>query len=274
MKETIFYLEGRGGSYLYHFFTYTLGGLFYISNGIYNVRGKENSSILLDDKSKISDIPNNITVPIKIYIKDLLPFQIEAFEIIKDKFELVQDLKTIPDYEIVSIYGETCVRSVCDNPNKIFPFLRQLFSDKLYYDVIPGKRIFITRKFSESYHNGLLKRYIINENKIMKNLKKYNFEFVQLEDYNLHDKIKLFMQSEMIVSSHSGALTFSMFMNKKSNLIEILNQGTDGFLHKHYIEICNSLNLNYNRYTDIKEDLNGNFNLNCDEFEIFLNKFI
>jgi len=34
MKETIFYLEGRGGMYLYHFIVYNLGGLYYIINNI------------------------------------------------------------------------------------------------------------------------------------------------------------------------------------------------------------------------------------------------
>jgi len=28
-KETIFYLEGRGGQYIFHFFIYNLGGLYH-----------------------------------------------------------------------------------------------------------------------------------------------------------------------------------------------------------------------------------------------------
>ena len=37
-KETIFYLEGRGGIYLYHFIIYNLGGLYHIIKKEYNNR--------------------------------------------------------------------------------------------------------------------------------------------------------------------------------------------------------------------------------------------
>jgi len=259
MKQTIFYLEERGGMYLYHFFVLNLGGLYYIINQNYNVRGPTTS----------------ITYPIKIYMKDVLPFQREAFEIIKDKFESVDDdeLQKITDYEIVSIYGETCINGYSDNCN-IFPFLRQLFLERMNYNVIKGKRIFITRKNSESQHYGVLKRMILNENELLKVLDKYGFQYIQLENLNTYDKIKLFMESEMIVSSHSGSLTFSLFVNQKTKIIEILNKGTSGFLHDHYLNISNKLNLNFNRYNNIIEDSNGNFSLNLIDFEKYLQSLI
>jgi|688.fasta_scaffold344514_2 hypothetical protein len=276
MKETIFYLEGRGGMYLYHFIVYNLGGLYYIINNIFDNRGSPNTSVLLNDKSKIVNSPTtNMELPIKIHMKNILPFQRETFEIIKDQFELIEDLTTIPDYEIVSIYGETCDKNpYSDNARQIFPFLRQLILNKFKYEIIPGKRIFITRKNSESQHNGILRRYILNENIVVPFLKNKNFEIIQLEDYSMHDKIKLFMESEIIVTSHSGALTLCLFANKKTNIIEIINKGTTGFTHQHYITICNTLGLSYNRFSDIIEDINGNFNLDLSKFEPFLNNFI
>ena len=271
MKQTIFYLEGRGGMWLYHFFVYNLGGLIYILNKKYNVR-VVNTSVLLEDKSKIVNEPTTeIKFPIKIHMKNVLPFQREAFEIIKDKFELVENLNTISDYEIVSIYGETCQQNpYSDNPQFIFSFLRNLFHEKCNHQLIKGKRIFITSKYSESQHNGVLKRYILNENELKNILNKYNFEFIQLEDYNTNDKIKLFMESDLILSSHSGSLTFSLFSNTNTKIIEILNNGTQGFPHDHYINICSVLGLNYNRYSNINEDKNGNFNINVIEFEKYL----
>ena len=271
MKETIFYLEGRGGMYLYHFFVYNLGGLLYIINKKYNIR-HPNSSVLLEDKSKIVDKPTTeIKFPIKIHMKDVLPFQREAFEIIKEKFELVENLDTLSDYEIVSIYGETCKKNpYSDNPQFIFSFLRNLFHEKCNHQLIKGKRIFITRKNSESQHNGILKRYNLNEIDLKNMLNKYNFEFIQLEEYKTDEKIKLFMESDIIVSSHSGSLTFSLFSNKNTKIIEILNNGTQGSSHDHYINICNVLNLNYNRYSNINEDQNGNFNINVLDFEKYL----
>ena len=262
MKETIFYLEGRGGGYLFHFFLFNLAGLYYITNGIYN-NPRSNDSVLFDDETKLVNIPTNISNPIKIHMKNILPFQREAFEIIKDKFELIEDLNTIKDYEIVSIYGGD---SSIYHPS--------LYLKNIKYSVIPGKRVYITRKNSESQHNGVLKRYIFNENEFIENLKKFNIEFIQLEDYNTHDKIKLFMESELIISPHSGCLTFLLFSNKKTNIIEILKKGTTGFYHDNYLDICKDLGLQYNRYSNINEDYNGNFNINVKDFENFLSMFI
>ena len=105
-------------------------------------------------------------------------------------------------------------------------------------------------------------------------LRKYNFDFIQLEDYNMNGKIKLFMESEVIMSSHSGSLTLTLFADKNAKVIEILNQGISGCAHHHYTAICNTLNLNYNRYSRINEGVNGNFNINVDDFEKYLLKLL
>jgi hypothetical protein len=274
MKETIFYLEERGSMYLFHFFIYNLGGLYYIENKIYDKRGDD--AILFEDKNKVVETPTNeVTYPIKIYIKNPLPFQKEALHIIKDKFQLIEDLNDISDYEIISIYGETIFNNAYgDNSDEIYPFIRNLFRERINYNVNKKKRIFITRKNSEKYHNGVLKRYLKNEHQFKNMLYKYNIEFIQLEDFNTHDKIKLFMESELIISTHSGALTMLLFVNKNAKIIEILNNGTLFFVHDHYYNISEKLDLNYIRYTNILEDENGNFELNINEFENFLYKFI
>ncbi len=273
MKETIFYLEGRGGRWIYHFFLYNLSGLYYIINEIYNYRGSSGTSVLLHDASKIVEKPSikELTFPIKIHMKDIVPFQKETFDIIKDKVELIEDLSCINyDYEIVSIYGDTCEKSIGDNRTVTIPFLRNLFLERCHYHLIKGKRIYVTRKNSEPQHYGTLKRHILNEEELIKLLNKYNIEYIQLEEYSMLDKIKLFMESELIISPHSGCLTLLMFSNINSTVIEILNKGTDGFSHVHHIDTCNILGLNYKRYSNINEDQNGNFVLNMDEFEKYL----
>lgn len=273
MKETVFYLEGRGGMYLYHFFIYNLGGLYYILNKNYNNRGSFDTSVLLDDKSKIVAMPSTtIKFPIKIYMKEVLPFQREAFAIIKHYFELVEDLSKIEDYEIISIYGEKCyISPYGDNIEIIFPFIRILFLEKFHkYEMIKGKKIFITRKGSQRQHGGILLRSILNEKTLMVMLQKYNFEYIQLEEYTTDEKIKLFMQSEVIVSPSSSALTLLLFANKNSKIIEINNTGTEGVPHFHYSEISRILGLNYNRYTNIIQDGYGNFNINTEDFEQYL----
>jgi len=278
MKETIFYLEGRGGMYLYHFFVYNLGGLYYILTGDYNNynhTGNCNQHFILEETDKFVLQPSNeIKFPIKIHMKDSLPFFKEAFEIIKDKFEFIEDLSKIQDYEIIYIFGEPCaIDGLSDNPSNVFPFLRNLFLEKMNFTIIPGKRIFITRKNSETQHYGVLKRSVINEAEFFEKLSKYGFEYIQLEKYNIYDKMKLFMESEIIISPHSSALTLSLFVNKNAKIIELVNNG-DGIGNQHYKNIALHLGLNYNRYNDIQEDHCGNFNIDCNKFEEYLLNFL
>jgi len=142
------------------------------------------------------------------------------------------------------------------------PFLRNLFIEQFpNTKMINGKRIFITRKHSENQHSGNVKRSILNEPDVIQMLKKYDFEFIQLEDYSM---------SETILSSHSGSLTLTLFANEKAKIIEILNKVTTRFLHTHYVEIAETLGLKYTLYSKINEDNNGNFNLHINEFETFL----
>jgi capsular polysaccharide biosynthesis protein len=203
-------------------------------------------------------------------MENVLPFQKETFEILKDKFQLIDDLSKENNYEIVSIYGDTCLTSIADRQQYTIPYLRKLFLDRLKYDIVKGKRIYITRKNSENQHSGVLKRAIINENEFKTLLNKYNIEYVQLEDFSMEEKIKLFMESELIISSHSGSLTLTMFANKNCKVLEILKEGTYGFNHSHYINICKIADINYNRYSNINEDYNGNFNINLVDFEKYL----
>jgi len=266
---TIYYLEGRKGLYLYHFFIYNLGGLYYILNKKF-IRGPPNTSILLDIPTiQEPTRDNNLTFPIKIHMKDILPFQREAFEIIKDKFELVEELPT--SEEIVSIYGEIQTKTgTSDNKEIIFPFLRNLFLEKCQYKMISGKKIYITRKNSEKQHYGVLKRHILNEPNFIELLNKHNIEYIQLENYSMQNKIKLFMESELIISPHSSCLTLLLFANQKSKIIEITNKGTVGFSNHHMLEIANVFELNFHRYSNINEDYNGNFNIDINDFEKYL----
>jgi hypothetical protein len=114
-------------------------------NKKYNVKGQPNSSILLQNTNnlKIVNQPTNpITFPIKNHMNNVIPYQREAFEIIKDKFELIEELPKDQSYEIVSIYSETtCTNCACDNHTNVLPFLRNLFLERMNYKMISGKQV-------------------------------------------------------------------------------------------------------------------------------------
>lgn len=268
MKETIFHLENRKGMYMYHFIYYNLAGLYYIEHKLYNIKGddatKHGSTFPILSKV-VSNPSHEVTYPIKIHMNDIKPFHREAFEMIKDKFILVEDLNTL-DYEVVNIYGGYVNKDL----NIIVPYIRNLFISKV--KGCPQKNIYITRKFTSKFHNNILKRYMINEEAFLQEFQD-KFEYIILEDLSFKEKIELFMNSKNIISTHSGGLSFITFCNKDTNIIEVLNNGTSGFPHNHYSDISAVLKLsNYRRYTNINEDKNGNFNLNINDFNKYLLK--
>ena len=278
--KTIFYLEYRGGSSsIYHFLVLNLGGLFYILNEMYDVTAPDNNK--LNDNRLVKAPTNKISFPITIYMdignNSLSKVIKDAFNVIKDRFVLIQKIPEGSDYEIVNIYGEPCyINSACNNPGEIFPFVRNLFLDKI--PVLPGNKLFfIGRK--QSFQNNFSCntnpiRSIINENDFVEQLKKLNIECIYLEEYNFEEKIKLFNSAELIISTNSSALTFLMFCDKKVKVIEMLNKLVSG-PGIHFKLICDTLGLKYYRYSAINDDDNGNFSIeDNDPIYDFIKKII
>ena len=90
----------------------------------------------------------------------------------------------------------------------------------------------------------------------------------------MKDKIQLFRESELIISSHSGSLTLLLFVNTQTTIIELLNKNMDGIPKNHYLNMSNILGIKYNKYSDFNEDSNGNFELNSEKFSKYLSTII
>ncbi len=274
MSEKCFFIEGRGGIYIYHFIVLNLGALYNIENGIYT---RYTDSITLKNFNvkyeceKICNFPINVIICIDNDLYELNEWQKNIIEHLKHKINLVK-YEDLYKYDIISSYG-IMNRNIpyCDNPNEIFPYLRKLFLfESPNYQIQKNKRIYITRKGSEKYHNGKQKRICYNEDELVSMLQKYKFDIIKLDDYNIKDKIFIFQTSEIIISSHSGSLTCCLFANENTKILEILNKG-ERTPNGHYKLICETLNINYKRYTNIKEDKLGNFNINVNDFETYIN---
>lgn len=275
MKETIFHLENRKGFFMYHFIYLNLAGLYYIENKIYDVKAndanKNGSTFPLLNKV-VSKPSQEIVYPIKIHMNNVLQFHREAFDIIKDKFILIEDLDKLNDYEVVNIYGgyPGDLRTI-DSP-KTIPYIRNLFLSRIKIKPCNIKKnIYLTRKQSAQFHNGTLKRHMKNEEMLMKTLKEYDFEYIILENLTFKEKIELFMNAKTVISPNSGGLSFITFCEKDTNIIEIMKNGSNGLsVHQHYINIAKQLDFkNYKNYNNIIEDKHGNFNLNIEDFKLF-----
>ena len=261
-KKPIFYLENRGGHmFLYHFLIYNLGGLYYICNGIYDMRSKKSSNKLND--YRVKDRPSvELTYPITICLDErggpLSGVIKEGFDIIKDRFKLITKLPEGDEYEIISIYGEPCdTNTATDNPDKICPFVRDLFLSRIPNISMPRKKYFIRRKKSKV-------RTILNEEEFVERLKAYDIESIYLEEYSFEEKVNIFNSASMVISTNSSALTCILFCNKDVKVLEIIKNPHHCGLGFHYKIICNTLGLSYYRYSNVIEDGNGNFRIEND----------
>lgn len=243
-------IKERGHPYLYHWIVLMLGGLRHIRNNDY---------------------------PINICFENLhnQGYHIESLDIIKDKYKLVK-----VSTNLIENYGEEMIKD--DEVSKdVYIFLRDLFLNRIEnVEKHDHKRIYISRKKSgitNPFNNGISKREILNETVFYDFLMEKNFSIISLEEYNFSEKINLFRNAEIIISPNSSALTFCIFCNKNTKIIEI---NTDIVPNaNHYKNICESLNINYNKFTKVKTTdqypyhINSGYNMIIDEkeFKDFIN---
>lgn len=97
------------------------------------------------------------------------------------------------------------------------------------------KRIFISRKDSSL-------RRIVNEDEVVAYLRKHHFESILLSKYPFLEKVKLFRQAEIIISSSGAGLACLFFADKKAKLVEIF---PEGFVDTHFYNIAYHLGLDY-----------------------------
>jgi hypothetical protein len=246
-------------------------------NKEYNVRFPD--SMCINDPRIVENPTGEIEYPITIYMDlcdsrlntCIAPVIKEAFDLISDKYTFIDTLPTGDKYELVSIYGEPCnINGASDNYSNIFPFLRELFLNKI--DTTRNsenyKRIFIGRKnsfFTNNAGHSNPIRVVVNEEEFIERLSEYGIRCIYLEEYSFEEKLNIFNSAELIISTNSSALTCLLWCNINVKVIEIINKPVHCGNGNHFSLICNTLGLNYHRYSNIKDDENGNFIINNDD---------
>ena len=117
--------------------------------------------------------------------------------------------------------------------------------------------------------NNIKRRQIINEEELSKELLKEGIETIFLEDYPLDKKIQIFNEAELIVSPNSGGLTFTLFSNPHTTIVEI-NAVNPYHISRQYEDQCRFFNVKYKRYSCECVDSHDNMTINIEEFINFL----
>lgn len=251
---------------MYHWFIYMLGGLKFINDN--------NDKIYINfDNGK----PGHWYTWGTGSLTEFLDFHTESLELIKHKFEVVEELK--PDDIIIRHHGSPNWSDQYLNDYKngslrdVYKFLKELIQvDINDYDVkkYGGKKFYISRNQSHKLagNNGIKRRQILNSEELENRLEKYGFETIYLEDYNVVEKVKLFTLSDVIISPNSAGLIFSIFSKPTTKIVEI-NVGQMNFapvMINGYRDICETFDIEYHFFESNKVDEFDNSNVDVEKF--------
>lgn len=278
MSRIIHHIENRGSIFIYHWFMYMISGLRYVEVG--GNYGSDGGGKFDQNKNNFNGLlkePYNIFFSNPPSYKDdvfMLDFQKETFDLIKEKFNVVENINH--DDIVLNNYGEPIIDSgLYHISGDGYDYLKNLFNIPYSDDEIKfNKKFYLCRSKSHllqgnEFFNNVKKRQLINENILCENLKKYNFDVIFLEDLTVEEKIKLFRNAETIISPNSGGLLFSIF-SEKTNIVEI-NVTNPSQISNQYLSICNHFKIPYYKYISNKIDSDDNMEINIDDFINFLN---
>jgi len=255
MDTDYYEIEDRGYQWMYHWLIYMLGGL--------------------------RRLPGEKVHFICPTFKDQ-GYHGESLAIIEDKYKMIKG--PVNGKYLGKHHGEPLLAP--DRVDKdTYLFLRDLFLSRVPAQVLNEKGyIYITRKNCDTLNPGNrgLKptRQILNEEEIIPGLRALGFEILQFEDYSFKKKVEYFQTSKLIISPNSGGLTYSLFADKRSTIIEIQPANTHNM--DHYKIICDTLNIPFQRFSDVTV-VNGpavvgntgwNMIINADAFFTWLNNTV
>lgn len=255
----VYCIEEAGKGWITHWFWYMLGALDKIPNF-----GKEKIKLCFSDEEWTS-------------------YQLETFEILKDKIEVVP-------YTTDHIYIEHHHPRHCQNgldyshidPNVWF-FVRNLFLSSITDVNIHGyDRIYIRRNLShlsqgnerDTMCKNIRRRQIINEDELVEKLEELDFKILNLEDYHTIDKMRIFHSASVIIGPNGGGMCFLMMSQPGTKYIEFLPSNPHQYAD-HYRDVCRELNLEFYRFSDVKkEDELDNMSVNIDSLISYVKSII
>jgi len=204
---------------------------------------------------EIRDISGTVffTVPMQN-----LEFQISSLKLLEHTFKCVNDINDLPDKDNIvytKLHNIIAGHNNIPEQKEIYSFLRKNLLDKNTFSDIKhlSRLIYISRGKTSTKV-----RHVLNESIIIPLLKEVGFEIIYLEDYPLNEKIKIFMEAKLLISSTGGALSLGIFLNKDAHVIQLVNDNVFQW-GMAFFPIFKELNLTVTQYTNfstVDNDMN------------------
>ena len=154
-------------------------------------------------------------------------------------------------------------------PSELYIKIRNNYKYLLEDTIDINKKIYISRKYNSNVktHKNISARHIINEDEFYEKVLKSNgFQFICMEDINILEQIKLFTNAKCRITPHGSSLTYSLFANKESKIIEIMPKVND---KNFFSDICKVIEIPYMLYSDVNIiDNYLNMEININHFNI------
>jgi hypothetical protein len=265
--KTIFHIEDRGFQFIFHWVSYMLGGLRHIDTGN-SIYGNLGGGVY--EKNKDKYISGNLQKPYYIFFlkyDESVSYLKESLDLISDEFILIKEFDINDEDIVINNFGEPIYEIGTHLHPDSYVFLRNLFLKKISDNESKhkGKKYFIRRSKSHLslgnvMENQIKRRQITNEDNLCETLESIGVESIFLEDYSFFEKILIFNQSDMIISPNSAALTFSIFSDLSTKIIEI-NVEAPHQISNQYESQCKCLNIPYFKLISEKIDSYDNMHV-------------
>ncbi|RAW02647.1 glycosyltransferase family 61 protein [Pseudochryseolinea flava] len=154
-------------------------------------------------------------------------YQGEIFWIPESKNLLVDDL-LIPENPFSGRYEPSLMKA-----------LRELYMGYLNLQLVPSKRIYISRKKAA-------RRRVENEVAVEHMLHQYGFEIVCFEDRTFWEQVQLMCEAQLLISIHGAGLSNVLFLSENSHVIELQHHPAPGMQKDVlYQDLCEIMNVQY-----------------------------
>jgi capsular polysaccharide biosynthesis protein len=197
--------------------------------------------------------------------EDFTPYIFETFEIFKNQIELVPYTDDHIKVDCVKVVHS---QNGCIEPSflppEVLPNVKNLFLSSIENVDVPiegYEKVYIRRNLSHlSLGNAkkdgagkfLRRRQVVNEDELVESLSKIGFKIINLEDYHVRDKVRIFHNASVILGPNGGGMCMTFVAKPGTKYIEILSKNPHQYIDM-YRDMCNQFNLEFHRFSDVEK---------------------
>jgi len=204
-------------------------------------------------------------------IKLIVPSDINLLElntlnaILDDRFKFVP-IQQNEVWKIENFYFPSFCNDNCSGymPKVYLDFVRKKITEGFAIKSTNlDKRVYISRDLA-------IKKRVLNENKLVSLLNKYDFKRVFAEKLSFKEQVEVFNTAKIIISPIGAGLSNIIF----SDNLKVIELMPPRFFGTHYFMLCKALGFKWDYIIGDYKDQNKNFKINLNSVEEKINKMI